>query len=179
VRKGGTLSPERSNEELPAAVPRRFGVGTLLVISAAYAALFGGLRAIGYPGVAIAAIAIFLTAAGLGQMIFGQRAARLGSMVAGAIMGPVIFLMEILMLNRVHRADDLLAGLACWITTGGVFGYFAGTLVAGIFLVMDALNRLIHGDKALDQVVNAESVGEKTPQEPDKKEAQELTRPLG
>ena len=52
-----------------AGVPRQYGVGTLLLITAMYAVLFSFLRCMHASEIVFALVAAFLTCVGLGQAI--------------------------------------------------------------------------------------------------------------
>jgi hypothetical protein len=133
-------------QPLPAAVPRKFGIGTLLVVSAAYAVLFGVLRGLNTPGLGIAGIALFLTAVGIGQMVFGQRAARIGSIVTGTLALPVVsiamgFIAQPTFEPRMFPA--IFASFMCMMIPGALCGYVGGVMVAGVFLAMETAERWI------------------------------------
>jgi hypothetical protein len=133
---------------LPAAVPRKFGIGTLLVVSAAYALLFGVLRFVNTPGFGTASIALFLTAVGIAQMIFGARAARTGSVIAGTIVFPVLAIANLLMVERnfsLRMLPDMGWSCVCLLIFGAICGYLGGTLVAGVFLAMELPDRIMRG----------------------------------
>ena len=129
---------------LPASVPRKFGVGTLLVVSTAYAILFAILRAVDYPAAAVAIIGIFLTLVGVGQMICGQAAARWGSMAVGAVTTVIITIIVTVLDSGRSNPGVLVTAIPCAAITGIVLGYLGGALVAGVFLITDWADRLIH-----------------------------------
>ena len=135
----------------PAGVPRRFGVGTLLVITAFYAVLFGLLTSLGtepaLDGVSVVFIVVvptmFVTFVGIGQaVLFQGKKPRLASIVVGAsaflLMELVIVVIEFWRFPGFLAANvELVIG---WFTLsviyGSILGYVAGGLIGGVFLVM-------------------------------------------
>ena len=137
----GVSALETSAIAREAGVPRRFGVGTLLVITTMYAMLFAILRACGASPLVFVVLALLFTAVGLGQIFLfkGQRPQR-ASMIAGAC-----FFVGLYVVYRVVIGDeyfylpfapfDPVEGAFF----GAIYGYFAGLLTAGTFLVIDKL----------------------------------------
>ena len=138
-------------ESAPAAcVPRRFGVGTLLVISAAFSVLFAISRASNTPLPVLAVVCGVLVVVALMQMYVGPQRARTGSMLVGAIL---LFIYASAQFVDHHR-DELyeafrVAALAVLamvaaLAGGAILGYLAGAVVAGVFLLIDMANRRLH-----------------------------------
>lgn len=127
-------------------VPQRFGMSAILGIMTALALLFGGLRLLNADPV----VYLFFGMQGLPicivQMFHGQSP-RFASSVAGAIILPV-FVMFALGLSR-HGPD--LGAIVCVmvmsVPIGAFQGYLTGTCAAGIFLVMDALEPYLQGQR--------------------------------
>lgn len=124
-----------------AGVPRRFGMGTLLLITAMYAVLFAVLRAFGLPPSAFLFVALFFTAVGLGQMLLfkGERPRR-ASVVVGAGFYAVATLVLFGYERVVHHRGtypDLCFGLFWFPISGGIAGYCGGLLIAAVFLLID------------------------------------------
>lgn len=126
-------------------VPRRFGVGTLLVITAMYAVLFAVLRAISLPPIFFVFYALFFTAVGLGQMLLfqGKQARR-----ASAYVGAGFSLVASFLCYGAARVWELSSSLShlffpidplVAVLGGMLSGYLVGVLIAGVFLVMDRL----------------------------------------
>jgi hypothetical protein len=121
-------------------VPQRFGMSAILGMMTALALLFALLRALD----AHPAIYLFFGSLGLvistAQMLNNARP-RVASVVAGAILVP---LMWAVLLAMDRRGPPLLA-IACIAIVatpvGAFLGYAAGTVAAGVFLVMDRLER--------------------------------------
>ena len=129
-----------------AGVPRRFGVGTLLLITTLYALLFALLRALNAEPLAFFLIALFFTLVGLGQMLLfhGQRPRR-ASILVGACFPAAVFIpvwLARIALGATYARfpmSRLLEGLF-WETLGGaVCGYLAGMLIAAVFLLFDKI----------------------------------------
>jgi hypothetical protein len=116
-------------------VPRRYGPGTLLVVTTAYALLFAGFKAFGADQAWWIGTAVFLTGIGIAQMIGGPKNARPASMIAGAILLPISSIVAGLVLGL--KADSEFAvGLVCSVLLGVPLGYVGGVLVGGVFLMM-------------------------------------------
>jgi hypothetical protein len=74
----------RSSEAV--GVPRQYGVGTLLLITAMYALLFGALKSLRSPPAAFAIVGVFPACIGLAQMLlFGGKRPREASIIAGSV----------------------------------------------------------------------------------------------
>lgn len=151
----------RVGRSMPAfGVPRRFGIGTLFIVTAAYGVLLTGLRAMDWHRGVIAAFVGFISLVGLGQMLlFGARRPRRASIVTGAVCVPLVQLLIFSMLdgrNRGHPLHWLDGGeLLIWLFSlfsstlfGAAAGYLAGGVVAGVFLIMDAVERAIGKNRA-------------------------------
>lgn len=161
---GGTAArasrvvPSRVGRSMPAfGVPRRFGIGTLFIVTAAYGVLLTGLRAMDWHRGVIAAFVGFISLVGLGQMLlFRARRPRRASIVTGAVCVPLLQLLIFSMLdgrNRGHPlhwlgGGELLVWLFSSILFGAAAGYLAGGVVAGVFLIMDAVERAIANKRA-------------------------------
>ena len=127
----------------PFGVPTRFGIGTLLVVTAAYGALLALLRALDWDPRAIVWMVVFVSLVGLGQMLlFGSRRPREASLLAGAVCLPAITIFT-LIVHRVEGQAPQESGcvLISALFFGAPAGYLAGGVVAGVFLMMDAVQR--------------------------------------
>jgi len=135
-------------------VPRRFGMGVLLVITTMYAVLFAALQrfppeAQGYPHEVFLAVVAFFTGVGVAQtVLYHGRNPRRASIISGIVLGGLIALVTALIEVHLH------AGwfhrywwyyLTVWILLptaggtllGGPLGYLAGGLIAGVFLLFN------------------------------------------
>jgi hypothetical protein len=126
----------------PARVPRRFGVGVLLLFVLLYALLFSFLSVLGAPAVVFACVAVYVTAVGLAQMlVFGGEKPREASIWVGV---PVFMLMHtvgcVAAMERVSSLVELL-GIVCVLVMGLVLAipisYVTGGAMAGVFLLLD------------------------------------------
>ena len=127
----------------PFGVPSRFGIGTLLVVTAAYGALLSLLLALDWDRRAIVWMIVFISLVGAGQMfLFGSRRPRQASLLTGAVSLPVILVLAtILHQSRRGPGYDLCCGIISATMFGAPAGYLAGGVVAGVFLIMDAVQR--------------------------------------
>jgi MFS family permease len=131
-------------------VPRRFGVGTLLVIVTMYAVLFTVLQKTD-PAFFVLVV-VFVTIIGLSQAIlFKGHDPRLASMVTGMALGtllPIVTSVVVLVVAIIH--GDVTEGLGAAVFTiflgvpvgagfGVVAGYLAGLLIAGVFLLFNKI----------------------------------------
>lgn len=135
------LTGRQANE--PFGVPSRFGIGTLLVVTAAYGALLALLRALDWDRRIIAWIVVFISVVGAGQMfLFGSRRPRQASLITGAVGLPAIIVLTSLIHGDRHGPPyDIGCGLCSAVVFGAPAGYLAGGVVAGVFLITDAVQR--------------------------------------
>jgi hypothetical protein len=148
VSEGGTTPVQKwlaeQRKEEPFGVPSRFGIGTLLVVTAAYGLLLTLLRSLlDWDPRAIAWFVVFVSLIGAGQMLlFGSRRPRQASLITGAIALPMIVILTFVLHVGGHSPPDALLCSLCSATLfGAPAGYLAGGVVAGVFLVMDAVQR--------------------------------------
>jgi len=152
------------------AVTTRFGVAELLGLMVLYALVFGLLSLFRAPWPVFLVLGLFMAAVAVAQALLfrgtrPRRAATLGGalmMMVGA-QGLLMFL-ELLRLSRTggFHAETLLElalSVVCsavfWLPFGAVAGYMAGTLMAGVFLVV----RLLMGEYRLRAQVSLEPFG--------------------
>jgi uncharacterized membrane protein YkgB len=124
-------------------VPQRFGMSAILGMITAMALLFGLLRSLNaHPGVYLffGLLALVICIA---QMLNNARP-RLASVVAGAILMLPLSL-SMLSLLALRPSEFVIAEIVCsalfFIPVGAGLGYLVGTVAAGVFLVMDVLER--------------------------------------
>ena len=123
----------------------RFGIGSLLIITALYAVLFGILRAFEASPLDFVLISMFLAVVGLGQaFLFEGQRPRGASMIVGAgffvglfMIHWVLFGIESARHSRYCPFDPVAGAFG-----GAIFGYIAGQLITGIFLVIDMLKNV-------------------------------------
>lgn len=121
-------------------IPRRFSVGVMMVFVTMYAALFAILTSLAVPPAAFLIITVFVTGVGVSQaVLFGGRRPRDASLLAGIYMWMLITLAAVPWLMWEGTQSSDLAEIVAFnmlgsIVAGPLCGYFAGALVASIFL---------------------------------------------
>jgi hypothetical protein len=137
----------RSSRPKVYSAPRRFDLTTILVVTAGYAVLFGGLKMIfsslgETSGVAIT-IGGFVTAVGIGQaLLYGGRKPRTASIMVGAVLSSIIMVGFSLWSTRRGMTGSMLPFIVVYGAVSGIiYGYLAGVLVGGVFLVADLVRR--------------------------------------
>ena len=127
-------------------VPQRFGLAAILGMTTALAILFGCMRWLdaepgwylfyGFQSVVICIV----------QMFQGQSPRR-ASAIAGAILGPLFILLSA-WISPWERGNGgfVLCVMVMMVPCGAFLGYLNGTCAAGIFLVMDKLEKYLKGD---------------------------------
>ncbi len=137
--------------DTPAAgVPRRFGVGVLMLFVTLAAVLFSALRSMGACPEVFAVIATMFAAVAVGQMfLFGGRYPRAASIWVGGCFFPLQVIAGCVGMyfgtggRSVPSLDEEVGRfvlLLLSIPLGTGFGYLTGGLVGGVFLALDALD---------------------------------------
>ena len=124
-----------------AGMPRRFGVGKLMAITALFAVLFGLMKWADFHPIAFPAVGVFVGVVGVAQaLLFGGKKPRLASMLAGAVLFPFVGAGTYIIVYGIEGRRLALeacldpGALAGAGILGVIFGYLAGGLVAGLFL---------------------------------------------
>jgi hypothetical protein len=122
--------------------PKRFDLATIFVMTAAYSLVLGFMALFQEFGpVTKAAVVIFITIVGVCQAFYQNIANPRGvSIVTGAIAQTVI----LIILGATHNwfyTPVFVVVVIYGIVAGAIFGYFAGTIVGGVFLVADMLRK--------------------------------------
>lgn len=117
----------------PFAVPRRYGVGTMLIVTSAFAAVYGLLKSAGAGAGTMAFVTLLIGVTALAQMIT-RKWPRLVSMLAGAVVLPAWTAIQFA--GRVPSVQQLILGCFGLALYGAVLGYVTGTLVSGLFLLV-------------------------------------------
>jgi hypothetical protein len=136
--------PAGARWDTPAAgVPRRFGLGILLLMTAMFAVLFAALKVLGAPLAVFLVVVVLFAGVGLGQMVlFRGKYPRAASVWTGAVLFPL----EILAVFAYYYATEgpgrtpggeMLCLFVFGIPLGAGFGYLAGGLTAGVFYLLD------------------------------------------
>lgn len=143
-----TIFPLAATVPEVASVPRRFGVGVLLVLVTMFGVLFAVLSSFRVPQAACAVVGVLFVGVAAGQaLLFGGQKPREASICIGGILFPLSIMVVTVYMNHVgprrERVDlaEMIPGLFCAVPAGCLFGYLAGTLTAGIFLAMGRLRK--------------------------------------
>lgn len=133
----------------PATVPRRFGMGTLLMVVLFVSLVFAAAKWLDVPPPLTVFAASFLAVIGALQMLM-NKVPRAVSVAAGAVLLPVTLAATWSALGAnshplfgtlVATPADIVFGLAHLAAVGAVCGYVGGVLVAGLFLVIEVVSR--------------------------------------
>ena len=138
-------SPPIVDPDLPephVGMPRRFSIGTLMIITFFFALVFGFLKMCGVPPVVfIVVVAFILIVTACQALLYGGKNPRKASYVAGFVMYGLAVPIVATLQGEFRGADiaDVIRGMLCTFFSaffvGGPLGYAVGCLVAGIFLV--------------------------------------------
>jgi len=126
-------------------VPRRFGLRAVLVIVALFAALLSVVKWTDVSPVVLFFYASFVLVVGGAQVVF-ERSPRLGSILAGAAFLPIL---KFAAFEVEGRLDEINVGpfmglvsadgsLVYTLVFGALYGYLGGTLLASLFMALDA-----------------------------------------
>jgi hypothetical protein len=111
--------------------PRRYDLATLFVVTGAYALLFGIMRWADWEPTVFVLVAGFITCVGAAQaLLFGGKSPRAASLCVGFAAGLVVLVFAV-----VRWPVEVVPGLCCPLIAIVVFGYMAGVLVGGVFLI--------------------------------------------
>lgn len=131
-------------------VPRRYDLATLMAVMFAYSLLFGAMRWSQASPATIGSVGLFVTLVGLAQaLLFRGKSPRLASIVAGPLAFLVCGIASLLTspYPRTHEViywtNAVLVLAVGGLCPGTIFGYLAGTLVAGVFLLADLFRKLL------------------------------------
>jgi hypothetical protein len=122
-------------------VPRRFGVGTMMILMTAFIVLFGILKTAGVDPIIFAAVSLFIGGVAVCQvLLFKGGDPRKASFFGGLITAGVLAVVAALVTAFVYRnlqltVEAVFYGGLLAVLFGGPLGYAAGCLVAAIFLV--------------------------------------------
>lgn len=133
-------------------VPQRFGMSAILGIMTALALLFGGLRLLDAHPVVYLFFGMQALAICVVQMFHG-RSPRFASSVAGAIILPVFVMFAVGFSRFGPPVLAVLCMMVVCVPLGAFQGYLTGTCAAGIFLVMDALEPYLQGQRPASSAV--------------------------
>jgi protein-S-isoprenylcysteine O-methyltransferase Ste14 len=128
------------------AVPRRFGLSTVLAFTTIFAFLFGVLNYVGADPKVYFFVSVEIAAICLAQIVFGATPRR-GSALTGAVLLPfwtAIWIADHLLHLQIPL-PLLIAGVASVVLFGALLGYLIGGLAAGFFLVLDLVEPYLPG----------------------------------
>jgi hypothetical protein len=122
-------------------MPRRFSIGTLMILTVFFALLFGILKMCSVPPVVFIAITLFIAGVAVCQaVLYGGKNPRKASFVGGIAMYGLLTLVAALVEG--YRHGDMLRAIELSpcstigvVIAGGSLGYIAGCLIAGVFLL--------------------------------------------
>jgi hypothetical protein len=120
-------------------VPQRFGMSAILGIMTALAVLFGVLQRLDAHPFVYLFLGVMSLVICLVQMCFGG-VPRMASVAAGTIVFALFVLSIPFVVPRVP-IESVLCLFVLSLPFGGLLGYLTGTCAAGIFLIMDQLER--------------------------------------
>jgi membrane-associated HD superfamily phosphohydrolase len=122
--------------------PRRFDLATVFVVTTAYCLLFASLSATTWPGYVNLIIAAFITLVGVGQaVIYRGLRPRQASIWVGIVLCNLGMIVYLYLRGRMVTPGTILGGFIYAAIGGAILGYLAGTLVGGIFLIIDFVRR--------------------------------------
>ena len=133
----------------PAAAPRRFGIGTMMIVVLAISLLFSGANWLELPHILPLYAGGFLGIVGVLQMLM-NRVPRAASVATGAVLLPMTLAvnwttiganLNPMLAPLVRNPPDLVFLVAHLAAVGAVSGYVGGALVAGLFLVIELADR--------------------------------------
>lgn len=130
-------------------VPRRFSLGTLIVITMAFSLLSTVFRWALGESLAILLILGFVAVVGLAQFTF-DAAPRQGSMIAGVFFFalPVgLYSMGPLPMSQSYWLSNWAYFAAWWAIGGAVVGYVTGIVVGSLFMILAAVNTVLQRAK--------------------------------
>jgi hypothetical protein len=121
-------------------VPRKLDLASLFVFTTGYGLLFALMKLLRQEALQFLVVAGFFTSVGIAQaVLFQGKAPRLASwLTGGAYASSVLIFYELFNRNPANRVIDLCSVLSLF-AVGCIWGYVAGTCIAGIFLIADKL----------------------------------------
>jgi hypothetical protein len=147
-RRGGGAPPEPTAPARTYQVPHRFGIGSVLVVTAFFCLLLGAMR-YWVPPLAIAYIGLQILAAAVMQVVMRSQP-RGGSALAGAVLLPA-FLIGVAIYQGdayIPPSEEFVRSLFCSVIGGGLVGYSAGVLIAAVFMFMHMAGEIVARKKA-------------------------------
>jgi hypothetical protein len=129
-------------------MPRRFGIGSIMVVTAAFSLLFLLLKLAQEPIEAYLVFAGFFTIIAIAQAIlFGGRNPRKASIATGVVVVSLVSMFMPALKSSPARHSDALDFVFVSIVGaigGAIYGYVAGALIGGVFLMMESADKYFH-----------------------------------
>jgi hypothetical protein len=124
-----------------AGVPRRFGIATIMILTAVFGLLCGALRMLDVTSAGFVGISIFVAGIAVCQaLLFKGKNPRAASMIGGAVIFYLI--MVVVCFTNDFGPHDFtkemtfsFGGTLLTLAIGGFVGYLVGALIAAVFLV--------------------------------------------
>ncbi len=141
--------PVPSSPDVPYGVPRRFSLGTVMIVTACFGLMLVGLIRWGLSRAVIAIVVVEVATVAVGQVaLFGGKQPRKASIVAGIGFMFVVMIGVAWYDAATHAKDTpgvstLIVMALPFAASGAFFGYISGGAVAGIFLIMDKTEELL------------------------------------
>lgn len=120
-------------------VPERFGLAAILALMTLMSVLFGMLRWLEAPAPVFIVLSLLVLVISLVQMRWGW-VPREGSMAAGAAVLTLSVFVGALVEGGLMSLSWLIVASPCLAVGGALLGYLTGTVLAGIFLILDRLD---------------------------------------
>jgi hypothetical protein len=127
-------------------VPRRFGIGIMLLLVALFAVVFAVMQLLNAPTTVFVMVAVLFAGVGLGQVVlFGGQYPRAASVWTGACLVPLEILVASIYAQVVHNefggGGEAIVGIFIFvlfsIPLGAGLGYLSGGVTAGVVLLLE------------------------------------------
>ena len=150
MRRGERRREKADEEERPiASAPRRFGMGTVMIVTVAVSLLFASANWLDLPPAISLFAGSFLAIIG-GLQILMNQVPRAASVAAGAVICPLSVWITWTVTGTnprfaffVSTPADTAFAMAHMLVVGAVVGYIGGVLVAGLFLVIEMTHQSV------------------------------------
>jgi len=120
--------------------PRRFDLATIFIATAAYSLLFGLMTLLDFAPLVKLYVGALITIVGVSQaLLLNVLDPRRASIVMGVAVQTIYFFVLYLSDPRYFLNSLFIAVVFCGMIGGALFGYLAGVMAAGVFLVADLL----------------------------------------
>lgn len=136
-------------------VPRSLPLGELLLLITIFCGIFQLLAAFNAAGSTVIFIGLFVVGIALAQaLLFGGKQPRASSVVAGAVLCPVMVLVFLLTTDELrglgsvtagHKAALVFANVLVFAVSGPFVGYLSGLFIAGWFYLYDYFRHRLTG----------------------------------